>query len=147
MKGYAQTDVLPPWAIKLWEYATKFVDRLPERDPTGKRIRCHEIARAVHAVLGRAFPEVRLEVEDGYYNLYPVRCNHSWLVLYDKLKPLAILDTYSVGRLPPCQLLDADTALTLYSIGPVDLEIDQAVVSWLQGFIHFGRGTANEFQP
>lgn len=61
----------------------------------GNELRCHELARAVHRVIGRA----PLFVVDGKCG--PIE--HSWLCFSDGV----ILDPYAPGRMPAVQLIDS----------------------------------------
>jgi hypothetical protein len=98
MRGYSLTDHFHATEIEAWRTATRLVEELP--DPFDcKEIRCHELARALGAILD-------LPYEDGLYGAV----NHSWLWTKSKDNRLrSVLDVYSVGSLPLVQLKDVMT--------------------------------------
>lgn len=102
MKSYSETHVFTPPLVDLLEAATEFVARLLEPQ---KRVRCHELTRAV----GRFLALPKACVQDGYYGF----AEHSWLwVPGPPNDPLTkrigwpdILDVYCVGQLPMVRLV------------------------------------------
>jgi hypothetical protein len=84
----------------------------------GNELRCHELARAVHLVVGCE----HASVVDGKCG--PIE--HSWLYLADGV----ILDPYAPGRLPAVQLVDLVVG-TAYRPGSPRDDIRQAVVDRL----------------
>src|ERR1700675_1000480 len=65
-------------------------------DTWGNKLRCHELARAIHLVVYE--DEHKLDVVDGHCGLV----EHSWLLCSN----CVILDVYAPGRLPAVQLVD-----------------------------------------
>lgn len=96
MKSYAET-VIAQWEIDLFHKAEDIVRGLPFKDPMGRLVRCHEVARAVGRILG-------LPVQDGHF----WTVEHSWLWTEEPRGFMPnIIDVYSVGRLPVVQLVDS----------------------------------------
>jgi hypothetical protein len=101
MKSYSELEIFTEEEVRLFHMATKLVEGLT-RPVT---LRCHELARAVGAVLG-------LEHQDGFYGFV----NHTWLWTkkpeWNELNTTTrlgfpnILDVYSVGSLPMVRLVD-----------------------------------------
>lgn len=145
MKGYSVvTGVFGKQALDLLARATRIVEGLPEIDG----LRCHELARAVGAVLG-------LTVADGRYGMV----EHSWLfvpagdsrlrepvvdpgqlselvpaMLRQQDRPLDVLDVYAVGSLPMVRLIYSRALLPhedLYRVGRCRTDIDQPLVEHL----------------
>jgi hypothetical protein len=87
-------------------------------DTWGNELRCHELARAVHAVVD----DSALTVVDGHCG--PVE--HSWLRFSDGL----IIDAYVPGRLPSVQIVDSIVG-AMYRSGPARVDIDQSIVDRL----------------
>lgn len=78
--------------------ATRIVASLPDKDPAGELLRCHEVARVVGRLL-------HLDVLDGRYEY---GCDHSWCVITRDIgwsRGFSILDPYTIGRIPPVQLI------------------------------------------
>ena len=90
MRGYSETEVFSPGEVSAFRRAEAMVHAIPDMED----LRCHEVARAVASMLG-------LEVQDGKYGMV----EHSWILLPRTAGRSAILDVYSVGRLPPVQLI------------------------------------------
>jgi hypothetical protein len=110
--------------LRLAQLCVDAIDPLEEPEP----IRCHELSCAIGMILD-------LPVVHGKYGIH----NHSWLVTKD-LKPsdphsnVAILDVYSIGRLPQVQLVDAQGLLPHrqnFKPGPDRKDIDERVVERL----------------
>jgi len=87
--------------------ATRIVELLPELQPDGELIRCHEVARVVGCLL-------KLDVQDGKYGLH----DHSWCWTGPfhprwprTVDPPKILDPYCVGNLPVVRLLDSASSV------------------------------------
>lgn len=95
MRGFSENEVFSKTEIKLFNEATDIVSILPERDQHGALLRCHEVARVVGDLLD-------LEVLDGRYEY---GCEHSWCVIRQMNRGFTILDPYTVGRIPPVQLV------------------------------------------
>jgi hypothetical protein len=96
MKTYAERNVFSYSAIELWAFATDLIERIP--DTYGNEVRCHELARAVWQVLGRA--QAMTTVVDGKFGMI----EHTWL---RGLAPSAfILDVYMPGAVPQVVLVD-----------------------------------------
>lgn len=97
--GYSVTNVFSARQRHLLRTVEDFVARIPST--LGEATRCHELARAVAAVVLTPLPPLR--VVDGRYN----RCDHSWLALpIDAIgDDCKLIDVYSVGRLPQVQLV------------------------------------------
>jgi len=120
MITYAERRCFQSIHTKLFRHARKYVTRIP--DYWGNELRCHELARAVHAVLHELHePGYKLEVVDG-------RCGpveHSWLSWSDGV----ILDVYAPGRLPAVQLVDP--LVGAYRPGTPRQDIKQSIVNQL----------------
>jgi len=100
MIGYAQREIFTPLELKLRDHANTLVAIAPY-EIDGEPVRCHELARAIGAVLG-------LQHEDGRFGFV----EHTWLWT----KPIDrehapwmlpnILDVYVPGSVPQVQLID-----------------------------------------
>lgn len=104
MKGYTRVKVVSPADVRVFEAATLIVSTFPDSDTEGHALRCHEVARAVHRLLtNHMCVSYRGEVCDGVMNAV----DHSWLLLKPDpfQRATAILDTYTMARLPPVQLV------------------------------------------
>ncbi len=99
MKGYAASTLFGDVVMRDFEVATRFVERLPERDDKYRLIRCHEVVRALKGLLPS--PLGTWHLQDGFYRTV----DHSWLITYPSG---IILDLYSVARYPMVQLVDAE---------------------------------------
>jgi hypothetical protein len=126
MRGYSATDIFSQRSQRLLEEATSLVEAVPQRKTV---IRCHELARAVWAVLRREYRGLR--VVDGKYG----SVEHSWLALrnYGDLVPghHVYLDVYAVGRLPQVQLVALDWAThhgDQYKVGKERDDIQHVIV-------------------
>jgi hypothetical protein len=131
VKSYAETNVFPPEELALLERATALVARIRRHPSTPDDLRCHELARAVGAVL-------HLEHQDGFYGFV----DHSWLwtkslrecrVLTPRLGFPNLLDVYAVGSLPMVRLVDCQhTSLPhvgwAYRPGPAREDVNQLLV-------------------
>ncbi len=101
MIGYAQREIFTPRELKLLDCAETLVAIAPY-EIDGDLVRCHELARAVGAVLG-------LQHEDGRYGFV----DHTWLwtsKLSERVAPWDlphVLDVYVPGGMPQVQLIDA----------------------------------------
>lgn len=126
MKGYSAFEVFKQYELLLYERARLLVEEFPERDQEGRHLRCHEVARAVGALL-------ELEVVDGKYE---VGAEHSWLVvtrLVGHFRWWCILDPYVVGRMPPVQLIAVVPMMPLrYTPGAMRTDIRNDVVKYLK---------------
>lgn len=91
MKTYSEREVFPPEDVRAFNKATVIVRHLPDAGPDGRELRCHEVVRVVGHFL-------HLPFWDGRYEL---GAEHSWL----ETTSGHILDVYTVGRLPPVQLI------------------------------------------
>ncbi|MGD9749425.1 MAG: hypothetical protein AB7W59_00355 [Acidimicrobiia bacterium] len=103
MRGYTRDQMVHADDARVFEAASLIVATFPDMDKAARSIRCHEVARAVHALLTAA-PHLpyRGEVHDGVMNAV----EHSWLLLLGPDgRGRAILDTYTMARLPPVQLV------------------------------------------
>lgn len=128
MKGYAERKEFSQKAIEMFNEATALVDALPT-PPQADQLRCHELARAVGAMLD-------LIVVDGRAKV----AQHSWLLVPRTFAGYDILDVYTPGRLPMVQLLDCFGALPGvrdYVQGPARTDIDhdrvEALLRWWEG--------------
>lgn len=93
MITYAERSCFQPSQLSVFRRVQEVVARVS--DSWGNELRCHELARAVHRVLG----DSTISVVDGHCG--PVE--HSWLRFSDG----TILDVYVPGRLPAVQVVDA----------------------------------------
>jgi len=140
--GYAEREIHAGRSEQLYDLAVNLVTfyvptwwlksahgwRLGSSANHTAELRCHEIARAVGAVL-------ELEVVDGHYG----RVEHSWLLTplawaRDSGRPQAILDVYVPGRLPMVALVDPHFALPEahgYTPGTLRDDIDRDLVDAL----------------
>ena len=121
--GYAAHHVFSVRAQEAFGRATILVARVVE--PFGSVVRCHELARAVLLAL-EARGGSPLVLQDGEC----AGVQHSWLVIDS-----AILDVYTVARLPMVQLVDVVTPTLqcrLYRCGPMRDDIDHAMVATLR---------------
>lgn len=125
MRGYGELRIFTQDEIKLWEQATLAVGSLPE----DLKVRCHELARAVHTYLKPMAPTT--EVVDGKFGI----ADHSWLVVATTHRRFVILDVYSVGSLPMVQLVDmGSVAVRLarsYGEGSPRNDVDEKTVQSL----------------
>ena len=129
MRGYSATEIFTPDELALLREAEHFVARVD--DPDGE-VRCHELARAFHAVwpMWRGFA---LEVVDGTFGIV----DHSWIDGWFGRRKI-ILDVYSVGRLPIVQLILVDFKFPLpFEAGAPRRDVRHEVVEALRG----GRAT------
>lgn len=106
--------------------AQEIVSRLPE-EVDGQPVRCHEIARVVHAMLGHRH---YFEVVDGKYGPY----EHTWLA---SRRLACILDTYAIGRFPIVQLVSPYLVPHLYAPGR-PLEPSELRPCALEKLLHHG---------
>lgn len=138
MLPFVQTNVFDADAIKAWGRATGFVQKVPQVDPQGRDIRCHELVRGLQPLLG---PEWM--VIDGFNHT----TDHTWLF---RTQGTVILDVYAVARLPAVQLVDAGylpyrlsplaaaphlTANPQYQEGRPRDDIREDVVSWITALL------------
>lgn len=98
MKSYSETTVFRREDLELLAEASRLVAAVPDPPEGASPWRCHELARAVGAVLG-------LRAQDGRYGLV----DHTWLWVGEP--PRAVLDVYAVGRLPQVQLASLDVVV------------------------------------
>lgn len=121
----------------LLRQAEHVVAALPDNDPDGEPLRCHEVARVVAHF-------IRRPVIDGRYGAL----EHSWLGLQpdngdegyrDTVRRVSqhgkLLDTYAPGRVPQVMLVDA-SAITIperisYEPGPQRTDIREELVGQL----------------
>lgn len=101
MKSFSET-IFTFDEIALYRRAARFVATITSEE-TAKKVRCHELARAVGLLLD-------LPVQDGYYGF----ADHSWLwttplpkTIIGRINFPNVLDVYSVGQLPMVRLVDA----------------------------------------
>lgn len=128
MIGYAALEIFTSRERFLHHSAERMVLAAPYLcEETQMPIRCHELARAVGAVLG-------LPVCDGRFGFV----EHSWLWLTEPEPELArwnmprILDVYVPGAIPQVQLVDTATGLPArYHWDTVRTDIDQRLVTEL----------------
>lgn len=108
MVGFSATSVFTAREVDLLAQARRVVEALPD-DP---KLRCHEVARIVRAIVGQG------KVEDG--TLGESRVDHSWIVLgHAGPRQHHVLDPYAVGRLPVVQLVEVGFPLdNPYRPGP-----------------------------
>ncbi len=150
MNGYAASLVFTRDEQEMLDLATRMVDAIPE-DPD---LRCHELSRAVCAVLTAhedALPDVA--VVDGKYTrlrlpatpegiergafvdeegLTPIGVEHSWIEIPRAHDHPTILDVYCVGSLPMVQLRARSMTLPhagLYQATGVRKDIIEACVT------------------
>lgn len=101
MKSWAEIEVFTEEDLRYWRAATRLVAAVdnPTEDPEYKNLlRCHELARAVGAVLSLPFM-------DG---LYGRGVEHTWLTLgnwKEDIYNAKILDVYVPGSYPQVQLI------------------------------------------
>lgn len=95
MRSICQLEYFSRKTNRAFEAATRIVDMLPDTDEDGALLRCHEVARVVHAVLRVS----GARVVDGKFG----GVEHSWIRFVDGPKDY-ILDVYAIGSLPPVQL-------------------------------------------
>jgi hypothetical protein len=113
---YAERACFRAAHLRLLDRVEMYVARVS--NSWGNELRCHELARAVHRVVG----EPDHLVVDGKCG--PIE--HSWLYLSDGV----ILDPYVPGRMPAVQLVDLVVG-TAYRPGDPRDDIRQAVVDRL----------------
>lgn len=123
--GYSSTNLFSKKEKALLEMARILVGWIPEI----QGLRCHEVSRAVGAILG-------LPVQDGTYG--PV--DHSWLTISPKkyFQYPTILDVYAVGSLPTVRMCDGFFLLPYnreYKPGPFREDIDEGQVLELIGIM------------
>jgi hypothetical protein len=121
MRGYAEAEVFTSLDMTYLRYATDLVEGAPSKIGKGDEeewVRCHELARAIGAVLD-------LVVVDGSYGA----CEHSWLMTPDR----RVLDVYVPARVPQVQLVDARCpwAQAEYRAGERRTDIRQHVIDEL----------------
>lgn len=116
MITYAERVCFQPSHVRTLSRAEAYVARLS--DAWGNELRCHELARAVHRMLGAR----TIIVVDGHCG--PVE--HSWLRFSDGV----ILDVYAPGRLPAIQIIDPIVATT-YRPGSARRDVRRAIVDQL----------------
>jgi hypothetical protein len=107
MISYAEREIFTDREMALWCDACDLIKRVSLA--WTNELRCHELARAAHAALGRLRyrgSPYKTTVVDG--KLWAIE--HSWLVVPAQgprgLTRTAILDVYCPGRMPQVQLLD-----------------------------------------
>jgi hypothetical protein len=111
MKSYAVREVFSTTHQAILHDAERCVSKLS--DAYGNELRCHELARAVHAVLvssDRWTSFSKLDVVSGMY----FAVEHSWIRLCDLThsQKYAILDVYCPGRIPQVQLIHEHFAIS-----------------------------------
>lgn len=102
--------------LRLLSRAEAYVARVS--DSWGDELRCHELARAIHRVVG----EHELHVVDGQCGAI----EHSWLSFPDGV----ILDPYAPGRRPAVQIVDPIVG-TAYRPGAPRTDVQQSMVDRL----------------
>lgn len=118
MITYAERECFHADQMRILVKAQALIVRVA--DTWGNELRCHELARAVHAML----EEPLLEVVDGHCG--PVE--HSWLRFVDG----TILDPYVPGRLPAVQIVDSIVA-GLYRSSSPRTDIRDRIIDQLLG--------------
>lgn len=118
MITYAERACFRDVHLKLLALAQSCVGRVS--NTWGNDLRCHELARAVHRVVGSH--QAKLVVVDGHCG--PIE--HSWLLCADGV----ILDVYAPGRLPAVQIVDALVG-SAYRPGAARRDIMQWIVDQL----------------
>lgn len=96
MRSYSERHIFTHEECALLHRAATFVDVVTDDVPA---IRCHELARAFTAE-HPTWCGTPLDIVDGLFG----SCDHTWI---ERAIPgrVAILDVYSVGRLPMVQLV------------------------------------------
>lgn len=123
MQTYSEREVFPQYEQLMFQRATRVVGVLPDT-VNGQELRCHEVARIVAYVLGVGFVDGR----------YEIGAEHSWCTFVDSPH---ILDVYTVGRLPPVQLVAVvPTMPARYTPGPRRDDIRELVVERLTKHVH-----------
>lgn len=121
MKSLASKRTFVPIAQEVASYAAEIVAAIPDPPEGESELRCHEVARVVHALLMQKFAgDQRLGpalVIDGYCNaISPQHIDHSWIEFKVNDASLAgwppaylvmILDVYVPGSLPQVRLMRA----------------------------------------
>lgn len=123
MIGYAEKEVFTDQEKALWVRAVRLVEFAPYFDGTNEPIRCHELARAVGAVLN-------LEHEDGRFGFV----EHTWLWTTPREPRLTpwvlpnVLDVYTPGSMPQVQLVHMANGLphrySLQCVSALDVRHD-----------------------
>lgn len=116
MITYAERSCFHPSHLRAFTHAQELVARVSSA--WGNELRCHELARAVHRVLG----DGTLTVVDGHCG--PIE--HSWLSFSDG----SILDAYVPGRLPSVQIIDAMVGVA-YRPGEQRRDIRRSIIDKL----------------
>jgi hypothetical protein len=148
VNGYSHVHVFPEAAKIFLAMAQSIVEVLPEQDD----LRCHEVARVVAKWVSRRLSQIqviegipgfgpvwpdeqpgggkRMYVVDGSYGMpNGPRIEHSWLMTRfycaeQQWWMVVLIDPYTVGRLPPVQMLDTGMELAgMYWGGPVRTDI------------------------
>lgn len=115
MITYAERACFCASHLRALKRAQQFVGRVS--NTWGNELRCHELARALRAVLG----DRTLFVVDGTCG----GIEHSWLTFPDG----AILDTYAPGRLPAVQLVDGRSVVGVaYRAGEARRDIRRSIL-------------------
>jgi hypothetical protein len=124
VKTYSELEVFSSRELYDFKEATRLVSLMPDVDQHGRELRCHEVARVVGRELGLPW----------YDGKYEYGCEHSWL---GALPPSRhILDVYTVGRLPPVQLVAVVTTLpTRYKVLGQRTDIREDVVRYLRNYL------------
>lgn len=96
MIPYSEHSVFSNESLWAYEVARAVVEHIPDDPEFVNKLRCHEITRVVHRLLGSA-----AACYDGHYGM----AEHSWLAS-SHWDPNHILDVYAVGMVPPVRLID-----------------------------------------
>jgi hypothetical protein len=142
MKGYSEQTVFSHQSVLAFRRATRMVERVVD---TKTSTRCHELARACQlALLSLGHPHWL--IADGHYGIV----EHSWLEMSPETNHHAILDVYSVGRLPMVQLVDIRSLAVRQHLdmyrgssyrSDIDLHRVQALCLQMLGSAEEARGT------
>lgn len=116
MITYAERSCFQPRHLHVFARVQAIVARVA--NTWGNELRCHELARAVHAVVA----DSTIAVVDGHCG--PIE--HSWLQFSDGL----ILDAYVPGRLPSVQIVDSIVGV-MYRPGPTRTDLKQSIIDRL----------------
>ena len=118
MITYAERACFREQHLQLFTRVEVYVARVS--NTWGNELRCHEMVRAIHAVVDAQ--EHKLDIVDGKCG--PIE--HSWLRFSDGV----ILDPYVPGRMPAVQIVDPIVG-TAYRPGPPRDDIRQAIIDHL----------------
>ena len=122
MKNYAESERFTPEDMQYFVVAQVLVEQVPAKC-FGEWVRCHELTRAVAAVMG-----LEDQVRDG-------KCmgvEHSWIELRVHGTGCVILDLYAPGRMPQVQLVDVHLMVNkVYYECPIALTVRSDELAWI----------------